>query len=128
MRLGKALVFTLVAAFASPAGAQTYYFGQNQIADALKLYQKIVDGYKDSPVYAYALYKMAWCYLNPIGTAEPQYTASLNKFVETVKATLEGRAGNEANAKQLRRDARRDMVKTLEALDLPVSPAGPTSS
>jgi TolA-binding protein len=88
-----------------------YYFGQNQIADALKLYQKIVDGYKDSPVYAYALYKMAWCYLNPIGTAEPQYTASLNKFVETIKATLEGRAGNEANAKQLRRDARRDLVK-----------------
>lgn len=88
-----------------------FKFGNNQIPDALKLYQKIVDGYKDSPVYAYALYKMAWCYLNPIGTAEPEYRQSLNKFVETIAATLAGKAGNEANAKQLRRDARRDLVK-----------------
>ncbi len=88
-----------------------YYYGKQQIREALQLYQKIVDGYRDSPVYAYALYKMGWCYLNPVGTAEPEYTKSLNKFVETIKATLEGRAGSEANAKQLRRDARRDLVK-----------------
>jgi TolA-binding protein len=88
-----------------------FYFGKNRIDEALKLYQKIVDGYKDSPVYAYALYKMGWCYLNPVGTAEPEYTKSLDKFVQTVKATLDGRAGSEANAKQLRRDARRDLVK-----------------
>lgn len=88
-----------------------FYYGNNQIPDALKLYQKIVDGYKDSPVYAYALYKMGWCYLNPIGTSEPQYAQSLQKFDATVKATLAGRAGSEANAKQLRRDARRDLVK-----------------
>lgn len=88
-----------------------FYFARNQISDALKLYQKIVDGYKDSPVYAYALYKMGWCYLNPVGTSEPEYQKSLSKFVETIKATLEGRAGSEANAKQLRRDARRDLVK-----------------
>lgn len=88
-----------------------FKFGNNQIPDALKLYQKIVDGYQDSPVYAYALYKMAWCYLNPVGTGEPEYRESLNKFVETIQATLEGKAGNEANAKQLRRDARRDLVK-----------------
>jgi TolA-binding protein len=88
-----------------------FYYNKNQIKEALQLYQKIVDGYRDSPVYAYALYKMGWCYLNPVGTAEPEYEKSLNKFVETVKATLEGRAGSEANAKQLRRDARRDMVK-----------------
>lgn len=88
-----------------------FYYGNNQIQDALKLYQKIVDGYKDSPVYAYALYKMGWCYLNPIGTSEPEYAKSLQKFDQTVKATLSGRAGSEANAKQLRRDARRDMVK-----------------
>jgi TolA-binding protein len=67
-----------------------FYFGKNRIDEALKLYQKIVDGYKDSPVYAYALYKMGWCYLNPVGTAEPEYTKSLNKFVETVKATIDG--------------------------------------
>lgn len=88
-----------------------YYYGKNEIDKALQLYQKIVDGYRDSPVYAYALYKMGWCYLNPVGTGEPEYEKSLDKFVATVKATLEGRAGSEANAKQLRRDARRDLVK-----------------
>jgi hypothetical protein len=88
-----------------------FYYNKSQIKEALQLYQKIVDGYRDSPVYAYALYKMGWCYLNPVGTAEPEYAKSLDKFVETIKATLEGRAGSEANAKQLRRDARRDLVK-----------------
>lgn len=87
-----------------------YYFNNQQIAEALKLYEKVIT-FKDSPVYAYALYKMAWCHLNPIGTAEPRYDLSLQYFVNTVKATLEGRAGSEANAKQLRRDARRDMVQ-----------------
>ncbi|MCX4239216.1 tol-pal system YbgF family protein [Paraliomyxa miuraensis] len=88
-----------------------FYYNKSQIKEALQLYQKIVDGYRDSPVYAYALYKMGWCYLNPVGTAEPEYDKSLNKFVETIEATLQGRAGSEANAKQLRRDARRDLVK-----------------
>ncbi len=87
-----------------------YYFNNQQIAEALKLYEKVIT-FKDSPVYAYALYKMAWCHLNPIGTAEPRYDLSLQYFVNTIKATLEGRAGSEANAKQLRRDARRDMVQ-----------------
>lgn len=88
-----------------------FKFGNNKIDEALQLYQKIVDGYPDSPVYAYALYKIGWCHLNPIGTAEPAYRTSLDYFVRTVKATLSGKAGSEANAKQLRRDARRDMVK-----------------
>ena len=70
-----------------------FYYGKNQIPEALKLYQKIVDGYRDSPVYAYALYKMGWCYLNPVGTGEPAYEKSLDKFVATIKATLEGRLG-----------------------------------
>lgn len=87
-----------------------YKFSKNDIPEALTLYQKIVDAYKDSPVYAYALYKMGWCYLNPIGTAEPRYRESLNKFVETIRATLAGRAGSESNAKQLRKDSRRDLV------------------
>ncbi len=90
-----------------------FYYGKNRIDEALKLYQKIVDGYQDSPVYAYALYKMGWCYLNPVGTADPEYAKSLDKFVATIEATLEGRAGNEENAKQLRRDARRDLVRAF---------------
>ena len=87
-----------------------YYFGQQKIQEALKLYEKVIT-FKDSPVYAYALYKMAWCHLNPIGTADPRYDLSLQFFINTIKATLEGRAGSEANARQLRRDARRDLIQ-----------------
>jgi TolA-binding protein len=89
-----------------------YYFGQNKIGDALQLYEKVIT-FKDSPVYAYALYKMAWCHLNPVGTADPRYDLSLDYFVKTITATLEGRAGSEANARQLRRDARRDLVRAF---------------
>lgn len=87
-----------------------YYFGQNQIGEALKLYEKVIT-FKDSPVYAYALYKMAWCHLNPVGSADPRYDLSLQYFVDTIEATLKGQAGSDANAKQLRRDARRDLVQ-----------------
>jgi TolA-binding protein len=72
-----------------------YYFGQSKIGDALQLYEKVIT-FKDSPVYAYALYKMAWCHLNPVGTADPRYDLSLDFFVKTIAATLEGRAGSEA--------------------------------
>ncbi|WAS94702.1 tetratricopeptide repeat protein [Nannocystis punicea] len=89
-----------------------YYFNQSKIGDALQLYEKVIT-FKDSPVYAYALYKMAWCHLNPVGTADPRYDLSLDFFVKTITATLEGRAGSEANAKQLRRDARRDLVRAF---------------
>ena len=89
-----------------------YYFGQSKIGDALQLYEKVIT-FKDSPVYAYALYKLAWCHLNPVGTADPRYDLSLDFFVKTIAATLEGRAGSEANAKQLRRDARRDLVQAF---------------
>jgi TolA-binding protein len=87
-----------------------YYFAKGEIQNAVRLYQKVTE-FKDSPVYAYALYKLAWCHLNPIGTAEARYDKSLNYFVATIKATIEGRAGSEANGKQLRRDARRDLVR-----------------
>ncbi|MBA3548319.1 MAG: hypothetical protein H0T76_17700 [Nannocystis sp.] len=89
-----------------------YYFGQSKIGDALQLYEKVIT-FKDSPVYAYALYKMAWCHLNPVGSADPRYDLSLDFFVKTISATLEGRAGSEGNAKQLRRDARRDLVQAF---------------
>ncbi len=87
-----------------------YYYGRGDIQSAVRLYTKVLE-FKDSPVYAYALYKLAWCHLNPIGTAEPRYDLSLNFFIQTIKATTEGRAGSEEAGKQLRRDARRDLVR-----------------
>ena len=87
-----------------------YYFGKGEIGNAVRLYERVTQ-FKDSPVYAYALYKLAWCHLNPIGEFEARYDKSLNYFVATIQATKEGRAGSEANGKQLRRDARRDLVR-----------------
>ena len=87
-----------------------YYYNKSEIQNAVRLYEKVLT-FKDSPVYAYALYKLAWCHLNPIGTAEARYDLSLNYFIQTIKATEEGRAGSEAAGKQLRKDARRDLVR-----------------
>jgi len=87
-----------------------YYYGKGQIGNAVRLYERVTQ-FTDSPVYAYALYKLAWCHLNPIGEFEARYDKSLNYFVETINATKAGRAGSDANAKQLRRDARRDLVR-----------------
>jgi TolA-binding protein len=87
-----------------------YYYGKGQIGNAVRLYERVTQ-FKDSPVYAYALYKLAWCHLNPIGEFEARFDKSLNYFVETINATKEGRAGSESNGKQLRRDARRDLVR-----------------
>ncbi|WP_106394561.1 tetratricopeptide repeat protein [Enhygromyxa salina] len=87
-----------------------YYYGKGQIGNAVRLYERVTQ-FKDSPVYAYALYKLAWCHLNPIGEFDARFDKSLNYFVATITATKEGRAGSEANGKQLRRDARRDLVR-----------------
>jgi TolA-binding protein len=87
-----------------------YYYGKGQIGNAVRLYERVIQ-FKDSPVYAYALYKLAWCHLNPIGEFDARFADSLNFFVATINATKEGRAGSEANGKQLRRDARRDLVR-----------------
>ena len=87
-----------------------YYYTKGQIGNAVRLYERVTQ-FKDSPVYAYALYKLAWCHLNPIGEFDARYDKSLNYFVATIQATKEGRAGSEANGKQLRRDARRDLVR-----------------
>lgn len=85
-------------------------FAKGDVPSAVKLYSRVVEGYPDSPVYAYALYKLAWCHLNPSGTAPPSYDKSLDTFVAAIRATLEGRAGSDENGKLLRRDARRDLV------------------
>src|SRR5262249_42675351 len=44
---------------------------------------------------------------------EPRYDKSLSYFTMTIQATLEGRAGSEENARQLRSDTRRDLVRAL---------------
>ena len=87
-----------------------HHFAKGDIQNAVRLYEKVIQ-FKASPVYAYALYKLAWCHLNPIGTAPAAYGKSLDYFVRTIEATEQGRAGSEAAGRQLRRDARMDLVR-----------------
>lgn len=86
-------------------------FNAGEIDSALRLYQQIVDGHDDSPVYAYALYKIGWCHLNPVGGTAADYARSLQSFTAAIAATKQGKAGSEANGRQIRKEARRDMVK-----------------
>ena len=87
-----------------------YYFENGQIGHAVRLYERVIQD-PASPNYAYALYKLGWCYLNPIGDFEPRYDKSLDAFVAVIDATKAGRVGSDAAGKQLRRDARRDLVR-----------------
>jgi TolA-binding protein len=89
-----------------------HHFGKGNIQNAVRLYEKVIQ-FKGSPVYAYALYKLGWCHLNPIGTAPAKYDRSLDYFVRTIEATKQGRAGSEEAGRQLRRDARRDLVRAF---------------
>ena len=41
-----------------------YFFNRNNLFEALKYFKKLVDNYKDSPMYLYALYKLGWTYYN----------------------------------------------------------------
>ncbi|PRQ05249.1 tetratricopeptide repeat protein [Enhygromyxa salina] len=87
-----------------------HYFNEGDLAQAIKLYEKVT-AFKSSSVTAYAHYKLGWCHLNPIGSAGPDYAQSLQAFVASIEATQTGGAGADAAGKQLRREARRDLVR-----------------
>lgn len=86
-------------------------FAAGKVEEAAKLYRRILEAYEDSPMYAYAHYKLAWCHLNPGDDGAPSYDRSLQSFVAAISATLQGKAGSEENGRLLRRDARRDLVR-----------------
>ena len=55
-----------------------YYFDENNAYKALMAYQKATR-YKDSPQYAFANYKLAWCYYN---------VGEYGKGIETMKGVV----------------------------------------
>jgi TolA-binding protein len=59
---------------------------------------------------ASALYQLAWGYLDPSG-GPPNYAESLHLFLATITASKAGESGPGAMAKELRRNARRDLVR-----------------
>ena len=79
-----------------------YYFEGNSLFYAKINYEKIINNYKMSAMYNYALYKLAWVYYN---------LRELQKAIDTFKAVVsEVSVAGEAGRIQFRSQALNDMV------------------
>lgn len=82
-----------------------YYFDNNNAYKALLAYQKATK-YKNSPKYAFALYKLAWCYYN---------VGEFGKAIDTMKAvvafSMTAQEGNAKSQLTLQEEALRDLVR-----------------
>lgn len=84
-----------------------YYFDNNNAYKALLAYQKAA-AYKNSPKYAFAMYKLAWCYYN---------VGEYGKAIDTMKAVVAysmaaAEAGSDSKGNiQLQEEALRDLVR-----------------
>ncbi len=84
-----------------------YYFDNNNAYKALLAYQK-ASAYRDSPKYAFAMYKLAWCYYN---------VGEYGKAIDTMKSVVAySMAAQEAGAGQksnitLQDEALKDLVR-----------------
>lgn len=83
-----------------------HYFNNNQVRTALGSYQQVLH-FRTSTIYAFALYKVAWCYYNLV-----RYRLALRKFIEVVQHArrASGRWGSNARRLQLLKEALRDLV------------------
>jgi tetratricopeptide (TPR) repeat protein len=95
-----------------------HYFLRGEIDTAGKFYTKVAL-FKDSPVYARALYKLGWCHLNGLGGAGPDYVRALGSFTDTIMAVDKGRAGTQEQALQLRRAAMQGMIQAYVPVGKP---------
>ena len=89
--------------------AAEYYFQQNNLFEALKYYKKLVENYKDAPMYLYALYKQGWVYYN-----YQQYDKALVNFEEVIQSLRE--EGRETDT--LRRMTLKDYIITVSEAGL----------
>lgn len=81
-----------------------YYFDQNNAYKALLAYQKAAR-YKDSPKYAFAMYKLAWCYYN---------VGEYGKGIDTMKAVVAFSMADQGTDKTkltLQEEALKDLVR-----------------
>jgi tetratricopeptide (TPR) repeat protein len=67
-----------------------YYFAKSNLFEALKYYKKLVDNYKDAPMYLYALYKLGWTYYN-----YQQHDKTLVCFEEVIQKLREAGKGDD---------------------------------
>lgn len=79
-----------------------YYFGEGSMENALEFYNRVVQ-YEDSGVYGYAIYKLAWVYINLQDDRQ-----AVNQFVEVIQY-----AANNPDARiarPLARQAKREII------------------
>ena len=93
-----------------------HYFNNNDLQKAITAYQKAVQTQKPK-VYAYALYKLAWCDYNA-----QDYTAGIEKFKKVVdyseaQAALTGKKKKKRDRIQLRSEALKDMLLSYSQID-----------
>jgi len=90
-----------------------HYFNANDVFNAKKAYERALS-FKDSKVYTYALYKLAWCDYN-LG----EYDAAIKKFKQVVELAEKEATGSEGEKGkiQLKREALQDMVLAFSQLD-----------
>ncbi len=85
-----------------------YYFEKNNAYKALVAYQKAAT-YRDSSKYAFALYKLAWCYYN-VG----EYGKGIDTMKTVVAHAMSTSESNDPNQKskiQLQDEALKDLVR-----------------
>lgn len=81
-----------------------YYFDNNNAYKALLAYQKAAR-YKDNPKYAFAMYKLAWCYYN---------VGEYGKAIDTMKAVVAysmADHGEDKSKLTLQEEALKDLVR-----------------
>lgn len=83
-----------------------YYFDDNNAYKALNAYQQATR-YKDSPQYAFASYKLAWCYYN---------VGEMGKAIETMKGVVQfsmtaSEGGDDTKRVMLQEEALKDLVR-----------------
>jgi len=82
-----------------------YYFDNNNAYKALLAYQKATK-YKNSPKYAFALYKLAWCYYN-VG----EYGKAIDTMKSVVSFSMTAQDAGSKSQLTLQDEALKDLVR-----------------
>lgn len=87
-----------------------YYFDKHQIPEATKAYQSVME-YKTHRAYAFAVYKLGWCYYNSQGVKETNPGDNLRKSISAFKLVVKLAETNKDKKNfNLRDEAIRDLV------------------
>lgn len=87
-----------------------FHFNGNNFRNALSSYTQVLK-YTRSPIYPWALYKIAWCHFNL-----QRYNDSLSTFKRVVAESMRASQGSATAKLQLKEQALRDMINVYVEL------------